>query len=64
MACNELRLPDGSLRGACMDEAYLELLHRVRVILDDLFGMPQSEAEELIDELRDAGIGFREITEE
>lgn len=46
-----------------MDEEYLELLHRVRVILDDLFGMHQNDAQELIDELRDAGIGFRELQE-
>jgi hypothetical protein len=43
-----------------MDE---ELHHRVRLILDDLFGMPQDEAQELIDELRDAGIGFRETSD-
>lgn len=41
--------------------AHEDLMHRVRVILDDLFGMPQSEAQELIDELRDAGIGFVEL---
>jgi len=41
--------------------AYLDLLHRVRAILDDLFNMPQSEAEELIDELRDSGIEFVEV---
>jgi hypothetical protein len=47
-----------------MDEDYQELLFRVRVILDDLFGIHQSDAEEIIDELRDAGIAFREIVEE
>lgn len=44
-----------------MDGDYQDLLHRVRVIADDLFGMPASEVEEFIDELRDAGIAFREV---
>jgi hypothetical protein len=47
-----------------MDEDELELHFRVRTILDDLFGMSQDDAQELIDELRDAGIGFREIKNE
>jgi hypothetical protein len=46
-----------------MDEDELELHFRVRTILDDLFGVSQDDAQELIDELRDAGIGFREIQE-
>lgn len=41
----------------------LELLWRVRIILDDLFGMNQDDAQELIDKLRDSGIEFREIEE-
>jgi hypothetical protein len=65
LACNELRLPDGSLRGAClMDDEYLELLHRVRIIANDLFGMHQDEIQEFIDELRDSGIIFAETKEE
>jgi len=45
-----------------MVEDYQDLLHRVRAIAEDLFGMPASEVEEFIDELRDAGIAFKEIS--
>lgn len=44
-----------------MGEDYQDLLHRIRVILNDHFGISQDDAEEIIDVLRDAGIAFREV---
>lgn len=42
---------------------YLELNRRVRLILVDLFEMDQSDVQKFIDELKEAGIGFREVDE-
>lgn len=42
-------------------EDYQGLLFRVRIVLADRFGIEQGTAEEMIDELRDAGIAFREV---
>jgi len=42
-------------------EGYSDLIHRVSAIANDIYGMHPNDVQELVDELRDAGIGFVEL---